>query len=187
MLFSARCFCWGSRSAMVGYCLYPATWVWRGSSLSSAHSKSISPAPSATLPACASHPSSAGAPEQAQRGCSAPQSPAASLSLPPVPHIMPKPQARPLGERCKSLPKVAWHSSTRISEALAASCLEDFSQQAAQAEGCGWCPSAADGREHGSPGLLVILRPLQTGPSLQGSETGPKVRLGVRGWQPVTN
>lgn len=55
-----------------------------------------------------------------------PTAPAASLSLPPVPHIMPKPRERPLGERCKSLPKVAQCSSTRITEALVPSCLGDL-------------------------------------------------------------
>lgn len=61
--------------------------------------------------------------------------------------------------------------------------LRGFSYQAAQAEGCGGCHPAADGREHGSqfalaPGLLVVLRPLLTRPSFQRLGMEPKVRLG---------
>lgn len=99
----------------------------RGSFLSSAHSKSISPAPSAASLANASHPSPAEGSEPAQRGCTAPQTPGspstAPLPLSPLPHTMhmAKTLRKALGERCRSLPGVAWCSSTSVSEALAAS------------------------------------------------------------------
>lgn len=43
----------------------------------------------------------------------------------PTPSTWPRPHERPWGERCRNLPRVARCSSTRVSEALAASCLED--------------------------------------------------------------
>lgn len=157
---------------MVGYCLCPATWV---CTQQKHFSSSFS-----CMPAHTSHPLPVGAPEQVQRGCPAPQSPAASLSLPPVPHIMPKPRARPLGDRCRSLPKVALGSSTSISEALPASCLEDFPTRQHELRDVDHVTLMQMG-ENTAPSLpqalVCWLRPLLTGPSLQRSEMGLKVRL----------
>lgn len=71
-------------------------------------------------------------------------------------------------------------SSTRLSEALPAPCLEGFLTRHHELRDMDGVILLRMG-ENVDPSLLqplVILRQLLTGPSLQGSETRPKVRLG---------
>lgn len=139
---------------MVGYRLYPLeskiSWVWKGSSLSSTHSKSISPAPSATLLANASHPSLLGDLNLHKGDAKPPSSPStAPLPLPTLPHTMHVGQdlVTCQGERGAQSSLVHLHQSF---QSIGCFMVRGCYCLAAPGEGCGWCYSAAGRRGHGS-------------------------------------